>query len=438
MSVMYAQLSEPPPALSSRRRGLPFAVDGVFIKALAKAPADRYGTCSEFAEALRLAFGLRPYDSGPGAVPSGGHPATRIVRPSDPAASVPSAAGTGFAGTGAAGTGAAAPGAAAPGAAAPGAATPGAAAPGAATPGAAAAGAAAPGAAGAAGAAEGYPRQNSGQAGYQGPTPTSYPGPGYAGQDEPRTPAVPGGPPDQGGSQPTGVGSGGGGRSSGAQTPAAAGTQTAPDLTAPHLQHGRGGHGQYGGPDVQANIARPWWKSPLALVAAVVVLLGGGAAAYALTKGGGGGADGGASGGATNVVALKPPGCSTMAAHGKKLAVKTPFVPVSTADGKPFGIAASHDGKAVFVTTDTSLRVFRTGPGGALTAGPTYPVGSPGSAGLAATVVTVTPDRRYVLVAAGHGIRVFDLHEAEVGGSNGELGRLRVQGVGPVDRAVKI
>ena len=76
---MYAQLSEPPPLLTARRPDLPAAVDAVFARALAKAPADRYASCREFADALREAFGIRPYDSGPGMVPSGEHPATRVV-----------------------------------------------------------------------------------------------------------------------------------------------------------------------------------------------------------------------------------------------------------------------------------------------------------------------------------------------------------------------
>jgi serine/threonine protein kinase/DNA-binding beta-propeller fold protein YncE len=68
-AVMYAQLTEPPPALSSYRAGLPLGADAVFTKALAKAPQDRFASCQEFAEALRAAFGLRPFDSGPGEVP---------------------------------------------------------------------------------------------------------------------------------------------------------------------------------------------------------------------------------------------------------------------------------------------------------------------------------------------------------------------------------
>jgi len=58
VAVMYAHISEPPPALTSRRPGTPPAVDQVMEKALAKAPADRYANCREFADALRAAFGL--------------------------------------------------------------------------------------------------------------------------------------------------------------------------------------------------------------------------------------------------------------------------------------------------------------------------------------------------------------------------------------------
>jgi serine/threonine protein kinase/outer membrane protein assembly factor BamB len=68
-AVIWAHMSEPPPPLTSRRPGLPAAVDGVVARALAKAPADRYASCREFADALRAALGLESYNSGSGTAP---------------------------------------------------------------------------------------------------------------------------------------------------------------------------------------------------------------------------------------------------------------------------------------------------------------------------------------------------------------------------------
>ena len=65
MAVMYAHLSEPPPMLGSLRPGLPAEVDEVMKRALAKAPEDRYPSCGQFADALRIALGLRRYNSDP-------------------------------------------------------------------------------------------------------------------------------------------------------------------------------------------------------------------------------------------------------------------------------------------------------------------------------------------------------------------------------------
>jgi serine/threonine protein kinase len=89
MAVLYAHLSAPPPRLTAVRPDLPGAVDRVLARALAKAPDERYGSCGAFADALREALGLDPYDSsGPGRPPD----QTILVTPAPPAAS--RAAGT--------------------------------------------------------------------------------------------------------------------------------------------------------------------------------------------------------------------------------------------------------------------------------------------------------------------------------------------------------
>ncbi len=377
MAVMYAQLSEPPPAVTGRRPDLSPSVDAVFAKALAKAPADRYPNCREFSDALREAFGIRPYDSGPGVVPSGEHPHTQVVRPS----------GGGSAG-GAAGTAAAA------------------------------------GAAGYAGSGFGGPSDPGGQGAYGGPPQgggtagQGWAGQGWGGQGGP---SGPGGP-------PVGAGSGGRGGYGAAETQVAGsgGQHTSPDLTAAHWQQGGpgGGYGDYSGG--QGGGRRPWWRSPITLAAAVVVLLGGGGAAYYASS---------HSGKKNNTppvvtgVVLKPPACSTAAAAAKHLPVKAPLVSGASASlgsVNPFGIAASRDGKAVFLVTDTELRIYKTGPGGSLTLDPwQYPLG--GNPGVA-TSATLAPDGKYLLVAANNGIQVVNAAEAEAGAPSINVGQLTVPG----------
>jgi serine/threonine protein kinase len=68
-AVMWAQVTEPPPLLTSRRSDLLAAVDTVLARALAKKPGDRYGSCREFADALREGLGLAPYYAGTPMIP---------------------------------------------------------------------------------------------------------------------------------------------------------------------------------------------------------------------------------------------------------------------------------------------------------------------------------------------------------------------------------
>ena len=69
MAVLYAHLYAPPPRVTSVRPDLPAAVDQVLDRALGKAPEDRYGSCGAFADALREALGVEPYDSSGAARP---------------------------------------------------------------------------------------------------------------------------------------------------------------------------------------------------------------------------------------------------------------------------------------------------------------------------------------------------------------------------------
>jgi flagellar motility protein MotE (MotC chaperone) len=60
MAVLLAHLSQPPPSLGSLRPDLPSAADEVLARGMAKTPEKRYGSCRDFADALREALGSAP------------------------------------------------------------------------------------------------------------------------------------------------------------------------------------------------------------------------------------------------------------------------------------------------------------------------------------------------------------------------------------------
>lgn len=86
MAVLFAHLSEPPPSLGSRRPGLPAAVDAVLARGMAKVPEKRFGSCADFADALRGALGLASYSSW---VPVPGRPPFPAARARPAAAQRP-------------------------------------------------------------------------------------------------------------------------------------------------------------------------------------------------------------------------------------------------------------------------------------------------------------------------------------------------------------
>jgi serine/threonine-protein kinase len=59
MAIMWAQVNAAPPLLARQNPALPKAVNDVMNRALAKQPGDRYVTCLDFAAALGSACGLR-------------------------------------------------------------------------------------------------------------------------------------------------------------------------------------------------------------------------------------------------------------------------------------------------------------------------------------------------------------------------------------------
>ncbi|WP_222266825.1 serine/threonine-protein kinase [Modestobacter marinus] len=64
-ALLWAHLVEPPPPVTAARPEVPAAVNAVVARAMAKEPADRYGSCEEFVDELELALGGHASPSGP-------------------------------------------------------------------------------------------------------------------------------------------------------------------------------------------------------------------------------------------------------------------------------------------------------------------------------------------------------------------------------------
>ena len=60
VALLWAHMNDAPPSLSALRPDLPPAVDPVIARAMAKSPGQRYGSCGQFAAALRQALSAGP------------------------------------------------------------------------------------------------------------------------------------------------------------------------------------------------------------------------------------------------------------------------------------------------------------------------------------------------------------------------------------------
>ncbi len=429
LAVLWAQLSEPPPAVTERRPDLPPAVNQVMARALAKSPGDRYASCLDFAAALRAACGIgsgeaADSDVRPPAAPGAGargttppRPATELAGPAGAAAGRGGAPGgpggsrrdpAAHPGTEVAAAGTTdAPGR--PGTEVAAAGTSGTTAPGDDSPAPPRTGA--PPAAGATRDAGAHPGTEVAAAGTSGTTPPGDDSPapprtGAAGAEPHRPDAGPHGEPHR----PDSGHYGGGAPAAGSPPRQQQAWEWPPlDQSPPTGRSPQVGPPQASFPAAQVEPPdgrRPWMRSRAALVVACAAVVGLAGAAFAIHVAGNGG---------TQQTALTVPACTKATATARPL-TKVHRATVSL-PGVPFAVAVTHDGQWSFVTTGRSVAVLRNGDSLAPSFVRTIPV--PSAAG-----ESFTHDGRYLLVTSLTGAAVINVSSAEQGSPDAVIGRL--------------
>jgi serine/threonine protein kinase/DNA-binding beta-propeller fold protein YncE len=367
LAILWAQISATPPPVTNLRPELPEAVNGVLLKALAKAPADRYDSCLEFAAALRAACGIRPDPaSDPGTQPGQVRQRTELAMPITP-----------------------------PVGPAPG------------TPQPAGAGAGPPATSGPSGI---LPPPVSGYDAAAGP-PTSGPmaGPPTAAAGE-----VPG---PSGTVPPGGVGGPPTEAARAISSPGPRQGSTKGGLTEPPPSSNPYGLTPAYGPPAPRP---PWYRSKalvaLAAVVAVAAIGGGGYVLFGNQSGGNGGGNNGGTttGGGTPVAAPATlPKCVQKPVNGKP----TPIIndttqisnPVPNAPSHPFAVATTPDGKYTFVTLGGALAVLKNGKD--LMPTLVHTINMPG----ANKGFTFSKDGQDLLVATDGGANAYSVSAAEQG-----------------------
>ena len=166
--------------------------------------------------------------------------------------------------------------------------------------------------------------------------------------------------------------------------------------------------------------ARPWWRSPAAVIVAGCLVVGGGIGGVVASLGGGSGGSGGsetAANSANGVAAPTVPACSTGVAQAKNLPqVKSAL---TTTGGQPFGVVTTSNGDFSFAALGNSVAVL-SNSGSALTPKVLHTFGVSGAQrGLA-----LTHDGLLLLAATNTGATVINVAAAEQGSSNPVVGTL--------------